>query len=318
MSLYRALHKDDEDAFDAVLRLDGAGLDFQVDFHGKGSHPPHALHSEGHQDSMGLCLYLALAEHLNSGIIDLVVLDDVVMSVDAGHRRELCRILKEEFPSKQFVITTHERAWARQLQMDGAIGKDDLYAFYNWTLDYGPRVNTDGDVWGSVTRKLTEDDISGAAHTLRYGLEEFFQHVCSALQAPVRYNWHERWELGDFLHASVGHFKSYVKRAKAAAQSWGNKDVMASVEEIESVFDQAVRNSQVEQWAINPNVHYNKWADFSKEDLVPVSEALHELCEQFRCHACGGIVEAQGIGKEVTMVRCPCDNVSLNLVKKKG
>ena len=51
--LYRLMHKDDEGAFDAILQLDGAGLDFRVDFYGRGEHPPHALHSEGHQDSMG-------------------------------------------------------------------------------------------------------------------------------------------------------------------------------------------------------------------------------------------------------------------------
>lgn len=316
VSLHRSLHKDDEDTFDAILQLDGAGLDFQVDFHGKGSHPPHALHSEGHQDSMGLCLYLALAEHLNSGVIDLVVLDDVVMSVDSGHRRELCKILREEFPSRQFVITTHERAWARQLQADGAIGREDLYTFYNWTVDNGPRVNTDGDMWKLVETKLADDDVPGAAHSLRYGLEWFFQHVCGALRASVKYNWQERWGLGDFLDASKGQFRSYLKRAKTGAQSWGRVDVVTAVEELESVFNQAVANSQTEQWAVNANVHYNNWANFSKEDFMPVVEAMQELCAQFRCHECGTTMEAQGVGQETTMVRCSCGKVSLNLTRK--
>jgi hypothetical protein len=33
----------------------------------------HALHSEGHQDSMGICLYLVLAERLNRGLLALVL-----------------------------------------------------------------------------------------------------------------------------------------------------------------------------------------------------------------------------------------------------
>ena len=53
---------------------DGPGLNFEVDFHGRGQHPPHALHSEGHQDSMGLCLYLALTEHLRGGLMNLIIL----------------------------------------------------------------------------------------------------------------------------------------------------------------------------------------------------------------------------------------------------
>ena len=35
-------------------------LDFDVNFYERGLFPPAAFHSEGHQDSMGVCLYLAL------------------------------------------------------------------------------------------------------------------------------------------------------------------------------------------------------------------------------------------------------------------
>ena len=91
--LYQQLHQSDESEFKASLEHDGAGLTLEVDFHGRGKYPPLALHSEGHQDSMGLCLYLALAERLTKGTIDFIILDDVVMSVDADHRRELCRLL---------------------------------------------------------------------------------------------------------------------------------------------------------------------------------------------------------------------------------
>ena len=49
---YKQLHDIDEEEFKARLEASNAGLDFKVDFHGRGTHPPHALHSEGHQDSM--------------------------------------------------------------------------------------------------------------------------------------------------------------------------------------------------------------------------------------------------------------------------
>ena len=93
VELYRDLHQEDEGNFEATLQLSEASLDFEVDFHGRGTHPPHALHSEGHQDSMGVCLFLALSEKLTHGEISLIVLDDVVMSVDKSHRRKLCGVL---------------------------------------------------------------------------------------------------------------------------------------------------------------------------------------------------------------------------------
>ena len=64
VEFYSVLHAHEADNFASTLRPQGAGLTFDVDFLGRGSHPPHALHSEGHQDSMGVCLFLALNEEL--------------------------------------------------------------------------------------------------------------------------------------------------------------------------------------------------------------------------------------------------------------
>lgn len=104
---YKHLHGEDEDGFYAELKSDGAQLDFKVDFYGRGTHHPRALHSEGHQDSMGLCLYLALNKKISEGKVKLIILDDVVMSIDSGHRRNVCKLLNDHFPDNQFVITTH-------------------------------------------------------------------------------------------------------------------------------------------------------------------------------------------------------------------
>ena len=106
VGLYKEMHGDDEKGFDAIFTPQEAGLTLEVDFYGRGLHPPHAMHSEGHQDSMGVCLFLALSEHLNTGLIDLVILDDVVMSVDSGHRRSFCGVLVNNFSDKQFVQHT--------------------------------------------------------------------------------------------------------------------------------------------------------------------------------------------------------------------
>jgi chromosome segregation ATPase len=114
--LYEAVHGPDEGDFEATLDPEGAGVYMEVPFYGRGSYPPNALHSEGHQDSMGLCLFFALREHLPGQTIPLVLLDDVVMSIDAGHRRDVARLLRQEFDDLQLLITTHDKNWARQLR----------------------------------------------------------------------------------------------------------------------------------------------------------------------------------------------------------
>ncbi len=93
---------------------------------GEGTHPPHALHSEGHQDSMGICLYLALAEELTEGYIDLIIWDDVMMMSGCTHRRQICHLLADFFKGNQFFITTHDQTWARQLRLEGVVSSKGM------------------------------------------------------------------------------------------------------------------------------------------------------------------------------------------------
>jgi|SRR5579884_3401870 len=98
-SYYRDINGDDESEFEAQLTPSLRKLGFEVDFYGKGFFPPGAYHSEGHQDGMGLCLYLALMKHLLSDQFTFAVLDDVLMSVDAGHGRKVCSYSRPSSPT---------------------------------------------------------------------------------------------------------------------------------------------------------------------------------------------------------------------------
>jgi hypothetical protein len=133
---------EDESTFKAKLHDKGSSVDLTVDFYGRGMFPPIALHSEGHQDSMGVCLYLALMKKLKSEGFTIAMLDDVMMSIDIGHRRRLCQLLKDRFPDTQFVITTHDRIWARQLKEFQIVKQANLFHFRTWSLESGPVVDT--------------------------------------------------------------------------------------------------------------------------------------------------------------------------------
>ena len=77
-------------------------------FYGRGMFPPNALHSEGHQDSMGLCLFMVLSEMLSKDHVQFILLDDVIMSTDLGHRKQLARKLVSDFGNRQ-IILDHSR-----------------------------------------------------------------------------------------------------------------------------------------------------------------------------------------------------------------
>jgi len=314
---YKHLHGQDEDGFCAELKSDGAQLDFKVDFYGRGMHHPRALHSEGHQDSMGLCLYLALNKKISEGKVKIVILDDVVMSIDSGHRRSVCRLLNEHFPDNQFFITTHNRTWARQLRTDGVVKSKNMVEFKSWSVDTGPKFTQDFEVWEEIHEKLKNNEIGSASHQLREHGEFFYEGVCSSLQAEVRYKGDDRRDLGDFLRGAQKAYRENIKLAKKSAKSWNKQEDLDKLTDIESQFTEIVKRTQSEHWAINVNVHYSKWADFHKEDFLPIVEAFQDLENIFKCPRCQGIPALNLKGVMPSNLKCPCGNVFWNLEGKK-
>ena len=316
VELYKQIHGIDEREFDALLISEGAGVDFKVDFHGRGVNSPNALHSEGHQDTMGICLYLALAERLIQGFIDLIILDDVMMSVDAPHRREICNLLANFFKGRQFFITTHDQTWARQLQSEGVIQSRNRIEFSNWTIEDGPSLNILGDIWDIIEEDLTRNDIPAAAAKLRRGSEEYFSQVCASLHAPVRFKFNGQYELGDLLNGAMSEYRSQLKHAKSAARSWENFEELERLKKIEDHSKGVFERINLERWAVNPAVHFNQDNDFTLQDFKPVVDTFRELFSIFQCNKCGTFLHLVINGPKVEAVKCDCGNVTWNLKDK--
>jgi energy-coupling factor transporter ATP-binding protein EcfA2 len=110
---YRAIHPGEPLGLSG-FRLDEkrrASLLQEAYFLGEADVPPQAYFSEAHLDTLGFCLFVALAR-LYSGGEAILVLDDVFASVDEGHAGRLLDLLVEECRAfRQLIITTHSRAW---------------------------------------------------------------------------------------------------------------------------------------------------------------------------------------------------------------
>src|SRR5260370_17205304 len=159
------------------------GLD--VDFYGRGFFPPGAYHSEGHQGGMGVWLYLSLMTHLLGNSFSFAVLDDVLMSVDAGHGRGVCKVLKDKFPNTQFILTTHDEIWLRHMKSAGLIAPNAFVHFRTWDVEHGPTEWDDRDVWQEIDTEVARNDIRAAAGLLRPYLEIVCAGICHDLRAPV-------------------------------------------------------------------------------------------------------------------------------------
>jgi hypothetical protein len=314
--LYSFVNRDDEDAFKAKLVPSMGKLGFDVDFYGRGFFPPGAYHSEGHQDAMGLCLYLALMRHLYGSGFTFTVLDDVLMSVDAGHRREVCSLMKREFPNTQFILTTHDPIWLRHMKTEGVLDSRSGVQFRCWDVEEGPTCWDDRDVWTEIDDHLSNNDVRAAAALLRHYLEYISGELCHRLRAPVEFRADARYQLGELLPPAVSRMRKLYAKAKEAASSWNQKDVVEQIAARASVFSELVAKSNVEQWQINSAVHFNAWDNLQKADFASVVEAFRELLAGFCCSSCNDYLRVSPERERIEALRCYCGKTNINLCKK--
>lgn len=90
-------------------------IDIRLSFHGVDQDSPRLTLSEGYRNSLGLCIFLAMAKR-ESGTDRPLVLDDVIVSLDRQHRASLVDVLMAEFGGRQVIILTHDREWYIELK----------------------------------------------------------------------------------------------------------------------------------------------------------------------------------------------------------
>lgn len=310
---YRVINREDEEKFVSKLTSAPAKLSFNVDFYGRGLFPPGAYHSEGHQDGMGLCLYLALMKHTLGEKFTFTVLDDVLMSVDTGHRREVCRLLKSEFPRTQFIITTHDRVWLQYMKTEGLIARSQ--SFGGWTVDAGPRIWDDHDIWTEIQNELDKDDIARSAWLLRRYLEYTATILADNLRARIEFRGDGHYDLGDLMPHVLKEWRKRLEDGEKSAAHWGRDAEKGYLAAKRAAARELTAKTNVEQWAINPSVHFNEWANFTRHEFQGVVNAFKHLLENLRCENanCKSYLYVLPHRGKTEEMRCNCGATSINL-----
>ena len=312
-SYYREINAEDEGGFEAKLEPAEGTLDLEVAFYDQGMYPPGAYHSEGHQDAMGVCLYLALMKQLLGDRFRLAVLDDVVMSVDQGHRKEFCRLLKARFPETQFVITTHDRVWAKQMQTERLVESNGGVAFHSWSVQTGPIVEQTAGIWDDIESDVVKGDTDVAAARLRRHMEYVAGELADKLGAKPRFRGDFSYDLGDLLSAVIGRHGELLKLATKAANRWKNEEAQARVEALKIARAEALAAHRGEEWVVNKAVHFNDWATFSAAEFREVVGAFKTLLAELRCSSCESWLYVTPRKGHPESLRCWCASEMLNL-----
>lgn len=310
---YRSINHDDEEKFVGTLTSEPAKLSFNVDFYGRGLFPPGAYHSEGHQDAMGLCLYLALMKHTLGDKFTFAVLDDVLMSVDTGHRREVCRLLKKEFPNTQFILTTHDRVWLQYMKTENLISGSQTFG--GWTVDSGPRVWDDHDIWTEIQNALAKEEVSKAAWLLRRYLEYTAVILADNLRVRIEFRGNGQYDLGDLMPPVLKQWRTLLLDGEKSAIKWKLEKEKICLAEMRATAKELIAKTNTENWAINPSVHFNEWANLRAHEFQEVVDAFRTLLEHLRCEnpiclSYHYISPRKGQPEEL---RCNCGKTAINL-----
>ncbi|KAB2928910.1 MAG: AAA family ATPase [Leptonema illini] len=138
--LYEIVHPG-EGLNQITLELDDqrrASLEIVADFSLKQKAPPQAYYSQSHLDTLGLCIFLALAAKDNPDQT-ILVLDDVLASIDEPHVERLIEMLYiEAMKFRHCIITTHYRPWKQKLRWGWLQnGQCQFVELAKWSIESG-------------------------------------------------------------------------------------------------------------------------------------------------------------------------------------
>ena len=249
-----------------------ASLRLNLELFGKKG-DPRALSSEGHLDSLGLCIFLAFIKRFSSNF-GFMVLDDVVTSIDSRHRLDIAKLIIEESRDKQIIITTHDEVWFKQLracqEASGLGGNFVNEEIINWDIYTGPQLRRTRTEWEEIEEYINEGDKSAAGNKARQYLERVLKEACSNIQAKVQYKEDGRYEVGDFFDP-----------AKQTLQSMARGTLLE--EEIVTVFNDLSRT----RFMSNVLSHDNELqGELSIVEVRSFCNAVHKLDQVLSCPTC--------------------------------
>ena len=158
-ALYARIHQgEDKAAFNFAMRpAVVSSLEFDAEFLGHKGKPVQAYLSESHLDTLGLCVFLVVAQR-KAAKASIVVLDDVLTSVDATHLDRIMDLIDDLAGSvSQVIIATHYRLWRDKYRWGrSSQARTEVIEFGPWSLTAGIQVQAFRDALTELRTLTTQ------------------------------------------------------------------------------------------------------------------------------------------------------------------
>lgn len=248
---------------------------------------PTEIFSEANLDLLAFLIFLAVAkESAFRGQSKLLVLDDVLQSVDASIRLQIAEYILEEFFDWQLIFTVHDRLWQEQLRI--LFQRSNIQfverEIVRWEPEQGPVIIGESrDMETLLQEALNYGDIYRICSESGLLLERACNVLSYSLPISVTRRREDKYTLGDLWPGVLKVLKKTSIVGVAA---------------------------DVERWLHLRNLvgaHYNEWAaSLSRQDAQLFGTAVLRLIAHVKCESCHRWIEEASSKGADKVWQCRC------------
>lgn len=298
-TMYEQIHPDEGIAKSRLSVRDAtrASVALTTDFDGQFENPL-LHHSESHLDTLGLCYFLSLRRHAANQKPDfrILVLDDVMHSVDAAHRGRICQLVKDYFADHQIIVTTHDTYLYDRLRETLGGSKINYIRFTNWDIDRGPILadpctDIDRICCEEERNKKGPDELAGACGRF---MEMLLKRLTESLVVSIPAKFENSYTINDLWPQLCAKLKKH--------------------KEFSSIHTELINQIEKNRWVRNAcGAHYNEESvPPAPEEIGELAKGLASLYNATHCDGCGSYILRQSNGDW----RCSCRNDGLIYITK--
>ncbi|SDL36217.1 AAA domain-containing protein [Salinimicrobium catena] len=247
---------------------------------------PNSVFSEANLDLLILLLYTSLIkESIKFGQSKVLILDDVLQSVDSSIRLNFLEYLLKEFKDWQIIISAHDRLWLNQIRN---VFRRNAHKFkeieiFKWNFDTGPQIlEIDSDEAENpllIATKTKNTQIIASQTGLF--LETICHKLSMSLNTSIQRKYEDKYTIGDLWPG----IKKFFKKT----------ELRELTQEIDKYLH--IRNLL--------GAHYNEWAvSLSSHEVLSFSSNVLNFYNKIFCQKCRTWIN----GKKT----CACGSLSLN------
>lgn len=250
-------------------------IDICLKFFGVDQPSPRLTLSEGHRNSLGLCIFLALVSQEEDKSRP-IILDDVVSSLDREHRGMLTKVLLEDFGEQQVILLTHDREWYTELRSRLPSKLWNFVALRPWVeprtgIQWSQSKGTFGDA-----RSLVADHPEAAGNRVRAIMDTELAIIAERLQVRVpfaRGDQNDRRTCMEFFERIISEAKTKLRKR--------DEETLANF--TDPINDWREAQALLVSWA-NRASHGGSLYSSEADYLIQTCE---KALSHFRCSDCG-------------------------------